>query len=51
MIPARPTLAGVLFGVVFVKSAGVACANFSGSFDLNQRDLPCVTIFCGVPGG
>jgi len=32
MIPARPTLAG--------KSASVACANFSGSFDLNQRDLP-----------
>jgi hypothetical protein len=29
----------------------MACANFSGSFDLNQRDLTCVTIFCGVPGG
>jgi hypothetical protein len=34
-----------------MKSAGIACTNFSGSFDLNQRDLTCVTIFCGVPGG
>ena len=51
MIPARPTLARVSFGVVFMKSASAACANFFGSFDLNQRDLPCVIIFCAVPGG
>jgi LTXXQ motif family protein len=25
--------------------------NFSGSFDLNQRDQQCVTIFCGCLGG
>jgi hypothetical protein len=51
MIPAADTRGGFLFGVVFMKSAGMACTNFSGSFDLNQRDLPCVTISCGVPGG
>ena len=31
-----------------MKSASIARTNFSGSFDLNQRDLPCVTVFCGV---
>jgi hypothetical protein len=33
-------------------SIGLACAqkSFSGSFDLNQRDLQCVTIFCGCLG-
>ena len=52
MIPgAADTRGGFLIGAVFVKSVGLACANFTGSFDLNERDLPCVTIFCGVPGG
>jgi len=34
-------------------SIGLACAqkSFSGSFDLNQRDLQCVIIFCGCLGG
>ena len=33
-------------------SIGLTCAqkNFSGSFDLNQRDLQCVTTFCGCLG-
>ena len=33
-------------------STGLACApkSFSGSFDLNQRDLQCVAIFCGSLG-
>jgi len=33
-----------------MKPAGMACANFSGSFDLNQRDLPCVTFFAACLG-
>ena len=48
---AADTRGGFLFGAVLVNPAGLASANFSGSFDLNQRDLPCVTTFCGVPGG
>src|SRR5215204_29607 len=48
---AADTRGGLLIGAVLVKSVSLACANFSGSFDLNQRDLPCMTIFCDVPGG
>ena len=51
MIPARPTLAGVSSWCRTYEIGQPACTNFSGSFDLNQRDLPCVIIFCGVPGG
>jgi hypothetical protein len=34
-----------------VKSVSPACANSSGSLDLNQRDLPRVTIFATWPWG